>query len=71
MASLRAQQAIGRSASFLVSELLGSIISLIYAFHIDKLPIILGFVFLPFIYARNLRFLRLGQSATSPTGSGA
>jgi len=49
----------------------GSILSLIYAFHIDKLPIILGFVFLPFIYARNLRFLRLGQSATSPSGSGA
>ncbi|MBM4228349.1 MAG: lipid A biosynthesis protein [Gammaproteobacteria bacterium] len=38
----------------------GSLISLIYAFHVDKLPIILGFVFLPFLYARNLKLLRRG-----------
>jgi lipid-A-disaccharide synthase-like uncharacterized protein len=36
----------------------GSIICLIYAFHIDKLPVILGYLFLPFIYARNLILLR-------------
>lgn len=39
----------------------GSVISLIYALHVDKLPIILGFAFLPFVYARNLQFLRRGQ----------
>jgi len=36
----------------------GSLISLVYAFHVDKLPIILGFVFLPVLYARNLKLLR-------------
>ena len=36
----------------------GSIICLIYAVHIDKLPVILGYLFLPIIYARNLRLLR-------------
>jgi len=36
----------------------GSILQLLYGLHIDKLPIILGYVFLPLIYARNLRFLR-------------
>jgi len=36
----------------------GSIICLIYALHIDKLPVILGYLFLPFIYARNLSLLR-------------
>jgi lipid-A-disaccharide synthase-like uncharacterized protein len=35
----------------------GSVICLIYAFHVDKLPIILGYLFLPFLYARNLRLL--------------
>lgn len=36
----------------------GSVICLIYALHIDKLPVILGYLFLPFIYARNLVLLR-------------
>jgi lipid-A-disaccharide synthase-like uncharacterized protein len=36
----------------------GSLVSLIYAFHVDKLPVILGYLFLPFIYARNLKLLR-------------
>ena len=44
----------------------GSIICLIYAVHIDKLPVILGYLFLPFIYARNLRLLR----KTKPNGPG-
>src|ERR1700743_2510989 len=35
----------------------GSLVSLIYAVHVDKLPIILGYVFLPIIYARNLKLL--------------
>jgi len=36
----------------------GSVVALIYAFHVDKLPVILGYLFLPFIYARNLKLLR-------------
>jgi lipid-A-disaccharide synthase-like uncharacterized protein len=36
----------------------GSAISLVYAIHIDKLPVILSFVFLPFLYFRNLILLR-------------
>ena len=35
----------------------GSVVSLIYAVHIDKLPVILGYVFLPVLYARNLVLL--------------
>lgn len=35
----------------------GSVINLIYSFHVDKLPFILGFVFLPFLYARNIVLL--------------
>ena len=40
----------------------GSTVSLIYALHIDKLPILLSFSFLPFLYARNLRLLRRGAA---------
>lgn len=36
----------------------GSVLQLLYGLHIDKLPIILGYAFLPLIYARNLRFLK-------------
>jgi len=36
----------------------GSVINLIYAVHIDKLPVIAGVIFLPFIYGRNLMILR-------------
>lgn len=36
----------------------GSIVQLIYGFHLDKLPVILGYLFLPFLYFRNLRLLR-------------
>ena len=39
----------------------GSVLSLLYALHIDKLPIILSFAFLPFLYGRNLALLRRGQ----------
>ncbi|HSI82985.1 MAG: lipid-A-disaccharide synthase N-terminal domain-containing protein [Candidatus Methylacidiphilales bacterium] len=35
----------------------GSVVNLIYAFHLDKLPLILGFIFLPFINYRNLRMM--------------
>jgi lipid-A-disaccharide synthase-like uncharacterized protein len=40
----------------------GSSVSLIYALHIDKLPILLSFSFLPFLYARNLMLLRRGPA---------
>lgn len=36
----------------------GSIITLIYSVHVDRLPIILGLVFSPFLYGRNLVLLR-------------
>jgi lipid-A-disaccharide synthase-like uncharacterized protein len=39
----------------------GSVIALIYAFHVDKLPIILGYFFLPMLYARNLVLLARGR----------
>jgi lipid-A-disaccharide synthase-like uncharacterized protein len=41
----------------------GSALSLVYAVHIDKLPILLSFSFLPFLYARNLVLLRRGAVA--------
>lgn len=41
----------------------GSVIALIYAFHVDKLPVILGYVFLPPLYARNLVLLYRGKSS--------
>jgi lipid-A-disaccharide synthase-like uncharacterized protein len=36
----------------------GSIVCVIYGLHIDKLPVILGYIFLPFLYARNLILLK-------------
>ena len=39
----------------------GSLISLVYALHVDKLPIILGVAALPIVYGRNLVLLRRGQ----------
>jgi len=45
----------------------GSLVSLVYAFHVDKLPIILGFIALPFIYGRNLVLLKR-QVAAGGTG---
>jgi lipid-A-disaccharide synthase-like uncharacterized protein len=38
----------------------GSVVALIYALHIDKLPVILSTAFLPFLYGRNLVLLRRG-----------
>jgi len=43
----------------------GSVVSLVYAFHVDKLPIILGYLFLPFLYARNLYLLRRSQTLSA------
>jgi lipid-A-disaccharide synthase-like uncharacterized protein len=47
----------------------GSVISLVYSFHIDKLPVILGYLFLPVLYARNLVLLsRTGRSVPDQPG---
>lgn len=47
----------------------GSIVALIYAFHVDKLPIVLSFLFLPFLYGRNLILLRRGGKGQTPPRS--
>ena len=36
----------------------GSVVALLYALHIDKLPIVLSYAFLPVLHARNLILLR-------------
>jgi lipid-A-disaccharide synthase-like uncharacterized protein len=41
----------------------GSLISLLYAFHVDKLPVILSTLFLPFLYGRNLVLLKRQKTA--------
>jgi lipid-A-disaccharide synthase-like uncharacterized protein len=43
----------------------GSVIALVYAFHVDKVPIILGYVFMPPLYARNLVLLYRGKLPAS------
>lgn len=48
----------------------GSLISLIYSLHIDKLPVILSFAFLPFLYGRNLILLRRTRGTESPAAIG-
>ena len=40
----------------------GSLISLFYAVHLDKLPIILSYAFLPALYGRNLWLLKSGRA---------
>jgi lipid-A-disaccharide synthase-like uncharacterized protein len=47
----------------------GSLILLVYSLHIDKLPVILGYLFLPFIYGRNLVLLRKSKPGPQPTDS--
>jgi lipid-A-disaccharide synthase-like uncharacterized protein len=50
----------------------GSLVALIYSFHIDKLPVILGYLFLPVLYGRNLMLLaREHGNSTSSGGEGA
>jgi len=46
----------------------GSLISLVYALHVDKLPVILSFLFLPFLYFRNL--VLMGRTAPASASSG-
>lgn len=47
----------------------GSVISLVYALHVDKLPIILGYCFLPIIYGRNLMLLRRNAGRAAPVST--
>ena len=42
----------------------GSAITVIYCIHVDKAPFILGNIFLPFLYLRNLIFLGRAQQKT-------
>jgi lipid-A-disaccharide synthase-like uncharacterized protein len=44
----------------------GSVVALIYGFHVDKLPVILGYIFLPVLYGRNLILLKRGEKALLP-----
>ncbi len=44
----------------------GSIVQVFYALHVDKLPLLLSFGLLPFIYSRNLILLRRGRIAAGP-----
>ena len=46
----------------------GSLVSLVYALHVDKLPILLSFAFLPFLYFRNLVLLRESGPRPAPQG---
>jgi lipid-A-disaccharide synthase-like uncharacterized protein len=46
----------------------GSVVQLLYAFHLDKLPILLSCGFLPFIHGRNLMLLGRGEEAREPAG---
>jgi len=41
----------------------GSVLNVIYAFHIDNAPIIFGVIALPFIYGRNIVLLRRKKPA--------
>jgi len=45
----------------------GSLVSLLYALHVDKLPIILAYVFVPFMNFRNLRMLKKTPAAGTAT----
>ena len=47
----------------------GSIVMLVYALHVDKLPIILGYIALPLIYGRNLVLLRRQPSSAHAAGA--
>ncbi|QWT21061.1 lipid-A-disaccharide synthase N-terminal domain-containing protein [Bacillus sp. NP157] len=42
----------------------GSLVSLVYALHLDKTPIILSYAFLPVLYGRNLWLLRRERRET-------
>jgi lipid-A-disaccharide synthase-like uncharacterized protein len=47
----------------------GSVMNLIYAFHVDRAPLIFSVCFLPFLYGRNLYLLYRHQPIVSPGDS--
>lgn len=47
----------------------GSVMMLIYAIYIGKVPLILGFLFPTIIYIRNLMLIRHGRRKSNVTGS--
>jgi lipid-A-disaccharide synthase-like uncharacterized protein len=47
----------------------GSVLNLLYAFHLDSAPLILGVAALPFIYGRNLVLLRRSEAKDSKPSS--
>ena len=49
----------------------GSLVNVVYSIHIDKLPVILGYLFLPVIYGRNLVLLSRAQGANANANSNA
>jgi lipid-A-disaccharide synthase-like uncharacterized protein len=50
-------------------SILGSIMMLIYAVYIGKIPLILGFLFPTIIYVRNLMLIRKHQRESKLTAS--
>jgi lipid-A-disaccharide synthase-like uncharacterized protein len=48
----------------------GSVVSLTYSLHIDKLPVILGYLFLPVLYGRNLVLLGREQGRAGDPAAG-
>jgi len=44
----------------------GSCITLLYAFHVDKLPFILGNLVLPLVYGRNLFLMKNAETPAVP-----
>ncbi|MGV3771451.1 MAG: lipid-A-disaccharide synthase N-terminal domain-containing protein [Verrucomicrobiales bacterium] len=49
----------------------GSLINLVYAFHIDNAPIIFGVLALPFIYGRNLVLMKRTPVPTAEAAASA
>jgi lipid-A-disaccharide synthase-like uncharacterized protein len=47
----------------------GSVLNLVYAFHLDSAPLILGVAALPFIYGRNLVLLKRSEQSQGNDGA--
>ena len=50
---------------------IGSVVTLVYAFHVDRLPIVLGLVFSPFLYGRNLILLHRHKAVSASSADAA
>ena len=47
----------------------GSVLNLVYAFHLDSAPLLLGVIALPFIYGRNLVLLKRTKEESASDGT--